>query len=773
MAIKDDFFDSLSKGAKWDVGVSINRTNPLPLDQYSVFETEEALDNYIEGAFAYPGQVLAVAGESETVIYYLTQNADGTGLTKEEVGSMPAVDNKSIKIKIDETTGEEILTLVGLDSATTGASLIKLADGSVGWSSTTQEGITADLTGIKSDISGLNTTVYGVSDGTTSDTGLVSKVEALETKFSSMGSIFNYRGSITVGDNETINDKIDFIPVTGDVVLVNGKQEYVYAEGIWEPFGDPHGIEELTGIVATHTSNITDLQTRTTNLETAVGSEAEGDTAATGLYAYADSVATERATTAKSEAITAAANALKPVSEQVDTNTNKISTLETNFALKADKTYVDSQLTTKVDQTTYDNKINELNSAINSKASQEDVDDSLALKADKTDITNINTTIGTIQSDLTAQGGRISTLEAKTNTVEGLVNEHTSTLTTHTNKISALEVGLGAAGDTTTETAFGAAADAKNTATNAKTAADAAQAKANEAYNLADTADKAAKKAQEEVDALEKVVDTKVDQTVYDAKVEELSKGIQDNTTTIATKANKDYVDSELAKKVDQTTYDAKVEELGNTIALKASVEYVDNELAEKADKTATETAISEINAKIGTLGTVMNFVGELTTDEDGKITLDGKTPENGDVGFIGDFEYVYIDGEWVKFGDTSAESGRISALETVVGNLDNTGLIKKVADLETADTTINNTITSLQTDVNNQLTNVNISLTNLEDTKASKNELNAAVETINDTIADLDTAYKEADATEKSERETAITNLTTYINDSLAWGTF
>ena len=42
--IRENFFDSLSKGAKWDVGVSINRTNPLPLDQYSVFESETALD---------------------------------------------------------------------------------------------------------------------------------------------------------------------------------------------------------------------------------------------------------------------------------------------------------------------------------------------------------------------------------------------------------------------------------------------------------------------------------------------------------------------------------------------------------------------------------------------------------------------------------------------------------------------------------------------------------------------------------------------------------
>ena len=122
--IRDKFFDSLAKGAKWDVGVSINRTNPLPLDQYSVFKSEADLDTYIKGAFSYPGQIVAVVDETETKIYYLaenkieTKNAEGEvikteyELVKAEVGSMPEVDNKSIEIRVDEN-GNEFLTLVG------------------------------------------------------------------------------------------------------------------------------------------------------------------------------------------------------------------------------------------------------------------------------------------------------------------------------------------------------------------------------------------------------------------------------------------------------------------------------------------------------------------------------------------------------------------------------------------------------------------------------------------------------------------------------------
>lgn len=269
--IRENFFDSLTKGAKWDVGVSINRTNPLPLDQYSVFKTETELDTYIGGAFSYPGQIVALVGETETVIYYLAEKADHTGLEKIEVGSMPGVDNNSIEIKIDEN-GDEYLTLVGLEGAKVGASLVKGADGKIAWSATTQGDLNAELTEIQNNINKLDVTVFGVEteDEDNKPTleelkekylnnGLIDRVDDLEDKFDSMGAIFNYRGAITVDDNNTIDSVIDFIPVPGDVVLVNGKQEYVYAEGKWEPFGDPHGVETLATTVAGHTSDITAL----------------------------------------------------------------------------------------------------------------------------------------------------------------------------------------------------------------------------------------------------------------------------------------------------------------------------------------------------------------------------------------------------------------------------------------------------------------------------------------------------------------------------------
>ena len=96
MSIRDDFFASKAVGALWDVAVSIKRGNPLPLDSNSVFESYEALETYVAGPLAYPGQVVAVVGESSTNIYYLNQN-----LGIQAVGGVPSVDDKTIELNND------------------------------------------------------------------------------------------------------------------------------------------------------------------------------------------------------------------------------------------------------------------------------------------------------------------------------------------------------------------------------------------------------------------------------------------------------------------------------------------------------------------------------------------------------------------------------------------------------------------------------------------------------------------------------------------------
>ena len=123
MAIRDDFFTALANGAKWDVGVSINRTNPLPLDQYSVFKTEAELNEYIAGAFSYPGQIIALVDENATTIYYLDQNKE-----KQPVGVIPEGDNKTI-----EVSAAGAISLLGAAGAENGTLPMIGEDGELTW----------------------------------------------------------------------------------------------------------------------------------------------------------------------------------------------------------------------------------------------------------------------------------------------------------------------------------------------------------------------------------------------------------------------------------------------------------------------------------------------------------------------------------------------------------------------------------------------------------------------------------------------------------------
>ena len=91
LTIREKFFDDLAKGARWDVGVSIARGNPLPLDANSVFESYADLETYAAGVLAYPGQIIAVVNADSTGVYYLDQEK-----AIKPVGVIPAGDNLSI-----------------------------------------------------------------------------------------------------------------------------------------------------------------------------------------------------------------------------------------------------------------------------------------------------------------------------------------------------------------------------------------------------------------------------------------------------------------------------------------------------------------------------------------------------------------------------------------------------------------------------------------------------------------------------------------------------
>ena len=136
-------FDTLYGGAKWDVGVAINRSNALPLDRNSIFPSYELARAYAamdEAAMtteltnlglkdvkinnnAYAGQVLAVVTSTETTIYYIDANKE-----LQEVGGKVGVDGKSI---VSDEDGN--LYIGGFDSAEALTLPQKQADGSIKW----------------------------------------------------------------------------------------------------------------------------------------------------------------------------------------------------------------------------------------------------------------------------------------------------------------------------------------------------------------------------------------------------------------------------------------------------------------------------------------------------------------------------------------------------------------------------------------------------------------------------------------------------------------
>ena len=780
MSIRDDFFAAQKKAALWDVAVSLKRGNPLPIDADSIFESYEKLEEYVAGVLAYPGQVVSVVNADSTEIYYLDQNKEIC-----PVGAISEVDGKSIVIKTDDE-GEEYLSLYGFGDNYTdkegnskafeaGLQLTTVADGNGGFK----------LAWVKPDTStvdGLSTTVENLGGRMTT---AESDIDALEAKFASLGGIFNFAGSLT--EEEFGNADIDEYQV-GDVVLVDGKHEYVCVEDAygakkWEQFGDPAGVEALTGRVTTAEGDIDNLETRATELEGKVGSAAvknetgEVTTAASGLYLYADTVAANKADAAQTAAETTAANALAPVSEKANKNAEDIVALNIEVAKKADSD-------------TLSTKVSELTTEINKKADSEAVDGKLALKANtedvngqlalKADKTTTEAAIGANTQKLGEHDTAISTLQGTVSGHGTTIGEHASTIEGHTNKIGAIETALGKVGDSTADTAFGAAAVADAKAVTAQGAAEAADAKAVAAQKTADEGVSAAGTAQSKADEAYTLAGTKVAQADYDTKVKALEDGIAANTgaaSAAQSKADEAYnkadaneknfanysTTTEMNTAIQAVVSNGSDTKESNTIA--GAKLYTDDKI-----NTVNET-ITNLNNAIGNLSNIMNFVGELTV-VDGVITTEGT---HGDVGFAGETEYVFVDGEgWVEFGNVTAEGERLTTIEKVLnGEGETAGLIAKVGALETATSTLDTKIDGVANNTASQFETVNGEISTIKNTMATDEELAEAVKAEKDrallaetglqlTINNLDKAYKAAD-----------TELTNYINGLLEWGTF
>ena len=90
-----EFFENLENGATWSAGVAFKRSNPLPIDRYSVFQREADAKSYAKtNPVAYPGQLIAVVTASGATAYIIR-----------EVGAADTVADGGL-IKLAYTTGD-------------------------------------------------------------------------------------------------------------------------------------------------------------------------------------------------------------------------------------------------------------------------------------------------------------------------------------------------------------------------------------------------------------------------------------------------------------------------------------------------------------------------------------------------------------------------------------------------------------------------------------------------------------------------------------------
>lgn len=366
---KTEFFNKLTSGAKWDVGVSIARGNPLPLDANSVFASKEAAETYIAGVLAYPGQYITVVGENETIAYVIVTDAAGK-LSLRELATQTA-------------TGDVVNDVLALSNK-------------VGT-------LEADMTNVKTDITEHDTAIEVLE-------GRVDILrEDVDDIKADMVKVFSYQGS-----KDTYSDLIstddDYEPVLGHVWNIktaggsdaNGNaikagDNVVYNGTGWDVLA---GIVDLSAYATTSAVN---------SAITTAKNEAAAD-------------ATTKANAAQTAAEATAAAALSPVSQKANANAEAIvdlqekdeelataidgkvsnsafteyqSSVSTALGKKTDKTYVDDQLALKANAADVSSSLEDKVDVTTHNADKKALEDAIALKADSATVTNLESNLTT------------------------------------------------------------------------------------------------------------------------------------------------------------------------------------------------------------------------------------------------------------------------------------------------------------------------------------------------------------------------------------------
>lgn len=707
MSIRDDFFTALSKGAKWDVGVSIARTNPLPLDANSVFKSMDELNTYCSGVLAYVGQPVAVVEADKTTLYVLDQNK-----VPQPVGSATAGDGKTI-----ELTNDGILRIVGTGDAenpvAVGAQLVMGDNGTVRWvkpDTTTVEGLSSAVEALNQSVSGIDSRV------TTTE----SDIDALEAKLAGMGGIFNFAGSV---DGPTFANMAANEYDAGDVILVDGTKEYVCVEIVsevedeqgnkttqtfkrWEVLGDPSGVTALQGIIGTEATGTPGTE----DYVAATGLIGDVRTAQSDISALKSSNVTLTSDVANLKSKdTELANSIAEKAAQTDLDdaVARIGVNETAIgALEAKDSAIDSALETKATITYVDNKVSELNGKIDGKADQSVVDNLVQTAATKTELTeglgtkvntsDYNTKMSALESADTANSEAISaaraiadknktdianintalegkasasdlsSLTTRVGNAETTIGEHTSSINTLSGTVSGLET------NKADKTALEALA--KRVATNEGGIASNLEA-LNALKSRVDTHDTDIAKAQE--DATKGIEDAATAQSAAEAAQAKGEEALAKAEEVLGASTDEATANTVYGAKAAAAAADAKATTAQEEVdALEQTVSNLDN--AYKSADAAIGARIDAIDAVIGGVQGAMHFVGISSTDPETEVKINDALYAGivGDVVLYENKEYVCTvagsvvegvvisSGTWVELGDVSAEAKRIGDLE-------------------------------------------------------------------------------------------------------------
>lgn len=113
----------------------------------------------------------------------------------------------------------------------------------------------------------------------------------------------------------------------------------------------------------------------------------------------------------------------------------------------------------------------------------------------------------------------------------------------------------------------------------------------------------------------------------------------------------------------------ASEQALNNEIDNRAAAEEAINNRINALDAIDTGR-VSVLEKQVSALNAATHFEGEVKGDTfEAAIAASNKTFEAGDIVIYGSKEYIYDGSAWIELGDTTAESGRITALEGLIGD--------------------------------------------------------------------------------------------------------